>query len=80
MNGKFECDGTIEVVPVKETSIAKTVEDCFKFRNKVGLTIALEALRQTLEDGRATRAEIREYASICRVENVMRPYVEAMSL
>ena len=70
----------IEGVPVKVTSVAKTVADCFKYRSKIGLDVALEALKQTLEEQRATRADIRMYAQVCRVENVMRPYVEALSL
>jgi predicted transcriptional regulator of viral defense system len=70
----------IEGVTVKVTSIAKTVADCFKYRSKIGLGVALEALKETLEEKRATRAEIRKYAQICRVENVMRPYVEALSV
>ena len=71
---------SIEGVPVKVTSIAKTIADCFKYRGKVSLDVALEALKQALEERRATRAEIRRYAQICRVENVMRPYIEALSL
>jgi predicted transcriptional regulator of viral defense system len=71
---------TVEGVAVKVTSVAKTVADCFKYRSTVGLDVALEALKQTLEERRTTRAEIRRFAQICRVENVMRPYVEALSL
>lgn len=70
----------IEGIPVKLTSVAKTVVDCFKYRSKIGLDVALEALKQTLQERRATRAEIRKYAQVCRVENVMRPYMEALSL
>lgn len=70
----------LEGIPVKVTSVAKTVADCFKYRGKVGLDVALEALKQTLEERKATRAEIRAFARICRVENVMRPYMEALSL
>lgn len=70
----------VEGVQLKVTCVAKTVADCFKYRSKVGLDVALEALKQTLEERRATRAEIRKYARICRVENVMRPYVEALSV
>lgn len=70
----------IEGVPVKVTSVAKTVADCFKYRSKVGLDMALEALKAALEERRTTRAEIRRYAQVCRVETVMRPYVEALSL
>lgn len=70
----------VEGVTVQVTSVAKTIADCFKYRSKVGLDVALDALKQTLEERRATRAEIRKYAQICRVENVMRPYVEALSV
>lgn len=70
----------VEGVLVKVTSIAKTVADCFKYRSKVGLDVALEALKQTLQERRATRAQIRKFAQVCRVENVMQPYVEALSL
>jgi predicted transcriptional regulator of viral defense system len=70
----------VEGVPVKVTSVAKTVADCFKYRSRVGLDVALEALKQTLQERRATRAEIRQMAQVCRVENVMRPYIEALSV
>ena len=70
----------VEGVLIKITSVAKTVADCFKYRSTVGLDVALDALKQTLEERRATRAEIRKFAHICRVESVMRPYVEALSL
>ena len=70
----------IEGVNVKVTCVAKTIADCFKYRSKVELDVALEALRQTLQEKRATRTDIRRYAQICRVENVMRPYMEALSI
>ncbi len=57
---------------------AKTVADCFKFRNKVGLDVALEALRETLRYRKATRDEIMRYATIDRVSKIVRPYIEAM--
>jgi len=69
----------IENVRVRIYSPAKTVADCFKFRNKIGLDVALEALRETLRNRRATRDEIWRYAKICRVTRVMRPYLEAMT-
>lgn len=59
--------------------VAKTVADCFKYRNKIGLDVALEALRDCLRSKRATIDELWKYARICRVERVMRPYVEAMA-
>lgn len=59
-------------------SIAKTLADCFKFRNMVGLDVALEALRDTLRDKRATMTDIWKAAKVCRMTNVMKPYLEAM--
>jgi predicted transcriptional regulator of viral defense system len=69
----------VEGVTVRVTSVAKTVADCFKYRSKVGLDVALEALQEALREHRATRAQIRAFAKICRVENVIKPYLEAMS-
>lgn len=59
-------------------SAAKTVADCFKYRRKIGLDVALEALREYLERSSRSMDELWEYAAICRVQNVMRPYLEAM--
>ena len=67
----------IEQVPVKIYSAAKTVADCFKFRNKIGLDIALEALRESLQERKCTVDAIWKYAKICRISNVIRPYLEA---
>lgn len=55
---------------------AKTIVDCFKFRNKIGLDIAMEALRDCLRKKKATRLEIHQYAKLCRMSNVMKPYLE----
>jgi hypothetical protein len=60
------------------TSIAKTVADCFKFRSKVGLDVALEVLRETWRARRFTMDELDRFAAICRVRRVMRPYLEAL--
>lgn len=68
----------IEGVMVPVYTPAKTVADCFKYRNKVGLDVALEALRDCLRQRKATVDELWRYAKICRVQNVMRPYLEAM--
>jgi predicted transcriptional regulator of viral defense system len=57
---------------------AKTVADCFKYRNKVGLDVALEALRECWRAKKATIDDLNRYAEICRVRNVMRPYLEAL--
>ncbi len=69
---------TIEGVTLRVYSVAKTVADCFKFRNKIGLEVALEALRECRKARRATADEIWRYAEICRVGNVMSPYLEAI--
>jgi predicted transcriptional regulator of viral defense system len=68
----------IQGVPVRVYNPAKTVADCFKFRNRVGTDVAVEALRETLRERRATPAEIMGYAEICQVSTVIRPYVEAL--
>jgi predicted transcriptional regulator of viral defense system len=69
---------TVEGVPVRVYSAAKTVADCFKFRNKIGLDIAIEALKECLRQRKATINDIYRYAKICRVSNVIRPYMEAL--
>ena len=55
---------------------AKTVADCFKYRNKIGLDVALQALRDVLHQKKATVDEIQRFASICRVSKIIRPYLE----
>ena len=67
----------VDRVTVRIYSPAKTVADCFKFRNKVGLDVAMEALRETWRSRKATMDELWEAAKVCRVANVMRPYLEA---
>jgi len=71
-------DHEVDRITVKIYSPAKTVADCFKFRNKVGLDVALEALRETWRSRKATMDELWEAAKVCRVANVMRPYLEAI--
>lgn len=68
----------VDGVPVKVYCVAKTVADCFKYRNKVGLDVALEALRDCWRERKATMDELSRYAKICRVANVMRPYLESL--
>ncbi len=68
----------IEGVTIKVFNITKTVADCFKFRNKVGLDVALEALREVRRKKLATSDDLWRFAKICRVSNVMRPYMEAI--
>jgi predicted transcriptional regulator of viral defense system len=69
----------IEGQIVRVFNVAKTLADLFKYRNKVGLEIALEALRDAWRTRRFTMAEIHRYARICRVERVMTPYLEALA-
>ncbi len=69
----------IGTVPVKIYNPAKTVADCFKYRNKIGLDVAIEALRDCLQSRKCTRDQIWQYAKVCRVTAVMRPYLEAVS-
>ncbi|MCF8708402.1 type IV toxin-antitoxin system AbiEi family antitoxin domain-containing protein [Rhizorhapis sp. SPR117] len=69
----------IEGVAVPIYDPAKTIVDCFKYRSRVGLDVAIEALRDGLRQRKATHADLRRYANICRVQNVMRPYLESIS-
>ncbi len=71
-------DYEVNRVPVRIYRPSKTVADCFKFRNRVGLDVALEALREVLRNQAATMDELWEAAKVCRVSNVMRPYLEAI--
>ena len=68
---------TIEGVQVRIYDPAKTVVDCFKYRNKIGLDVALEALREVLRGRKCSIDELWKYAKICRVTKTMRPYMEA---
>lgn len=68
----------VDGVGVRVFCVAKTVADCFKFRNKIGLDVALEALHEAWRQRRVTMDELWRYAQICRVANVMRPYMEAL--
>lgn len=68
----------IEGIRVRIYSPAKTVADCFKYRNKIGLDVALEALRDYLKSRQSNADELWKYAKICHVSNVMRPYMEAL--
>jgi len=69
----------VDGVTVRVTSVAKTVADCFKYRNKIGLDVALEALREAWHEKRMTSDDIWHYAKVCRVANVMRPYLESLA-
>jgi predicted transcriptional regulator of viral defense system len=69
---------TIEGVRVRVYNPAKTVADCFKYRHKIGLDVALEALREARRERLATMDQIYRAARVCRVDRVMQPYAEAM--
>ena len=60
-------------------SPAKTIADCFKYRNKIGIGVAVEALRMLKERGDLDSDEILHFARICRVETVMKPYLQALA-
>ena len=68
----------IQGVPVHYTSAARTVVDCFRYRNKIGLDVALEALRDALASRRASVTEILRIAEVGRVRGVIQPYIEAV--
>jgi predicted transcriptional regulator of viral defense system len=70
---------SIEGVRVRVFDPAKTVADCFKYRNKIGLDVAIEALRECWRNRRCTMDQLWYYAKICRVTNVIRPYLESVT-
>lgn len=69
----------IDGVNMQVTNTARTIADCFKFRNKIGLDVAIEALQEAWRDNRVTMDALWHYATVCRVANVMRPYLESLS-
>jgi predicted transcriptional regulator of viral defense system len=83
MSGNALTEGVVQIdidgAPVRVFCVAKTVADCFKYRNKIGTDVAIEALREAWRAKRASMDELWHYAAICRVANVMRPYLESMA-
>lgn len=69
----------IEGIDVRITSPSKTVADCFKYRNKIGLDVAIEALREGWRAKRFTMDELWESGKVCRVQKVIQPYVEMLA-
>lgn len=69
----------VEGVTIRVSNPAKTIADCFKYRNKVGLDVAIEALHDVIRQKKATFDEIIQYAKICRVENIIKPYLETIA-
>ncbi|WEX91126.1 type IV toxin-antitoxin system AbiEi family antitoxin domain-containing protein [Sinorhizobium garamanticum] len=70
---------TVEGVPIKIFGVAKTVADCFRYRNKIGLSVAIEGLQEALRQRRATPGEIAVQAGRGGVGTVIRPYLEALT-
>ena len=70
---------SMQGVRVRITSPARTVVDCFRYRNKVGIDVAMEALRETLRSHRAAIGEIERAAEVCRISTIIAPYLEALS-
>jgi len=68
----------LDGVPVRVYCPEKTVADCFKARNKIGLDVAIEALKLCREKKRSTPEILLKYAKVCRVERIMKPYMEAI--
>jgi len=68
----------IEGYQIKIYSLAKTIADCFKFRNKIGMDVAREALKIAITEKGVQPKEIMQYAEICRVDNIIKPILEAM--
>lgn len=68
----------VEGVEIRVYSAAKTVADCFKYRNKIGIDVAVEALRDFSRTHRGGATELARFARICRVARVMQPYLDAI--
>ena len=69
----------VDGVTVRVYNPPKTVADCFKYRNKIGLDVALEALKECRKARRCSMADLSRYGEICRVAKIMRPYLEAIA-
>jgi predicted transcriptional regulator of viral defense system len=82
MSGSAFTQGVVHVavdgVQVAVFNPAKTIADCFKYRNKIGLDVALEALRDGWQQRKVTMDDLFAYAAINRVANVMRPYIQSL--
>ena len=82
MSGQLMSEGverhTVDGEELKIFSVARTVVDCFKYRHKIGLEVALEGLQEGWREKRFTVDELVRYAKLCRVKNVMQPYLESI--
>ncbi len=68
----------VDGVPIRVTSVARTIADCFKYRNKIGFDVALEALHDGWRNKRFTMDEFWRYAKLDRVTNIVMPYLETL--
>ncbi len=68
---------SIDGIEIKVFSPEKTVADCFKYRNKIGLEVAIKGLKNCLQR-RGSRSKILDYVKLCRIEKIIRPYLEAI--
>jgi predicted transcriptional regulator of viral defense system len=68
----------IDGIPVRIYGLEKTIADCFKYRNKIGLDTAIEALKLYREKKRFKAEDLMQFARVCRVEKIIRPYLEAL--
>lgn len=83
LSGKAMTEG-INIIEHKGVKIkvycpAKTVADCFKYRNKIGIDAAIEALRDGWRKKLFTLKDLNYYSQICRVQNIIQPYIESLS-
>ena len=69
---------TFDKIPVKIYEPEKTIADCFKFRNKIGMDIVLEALNLYRDRKKMNPSKLMKYAKVCRVENIMEPYIKSI--
>jgi predicted transcriptional regulator of viral defense system len=70
---------TVQGIQIRVTSPARTIVDCFRYRKRIGLDVALEALRDGLRSKQVTIEKLRRAAEVCRIQTVIRPYLESMA-
>ncbi|MEZ9042505.1 MULTISPECIES: transcriptional regulator [unclassified Vibrio] len=69
----------VDGVPVLVTDVERTIVDCFKFRNKIGIDVAIEALTEAKRANKLDQGKLWKYAKRCRMTNIMMPYMETLS-
>ena len=73
------CSNELPWALARISCLVKTIADCFKYRNKIGLDVALEALRDCWRERRCSMDDLWHYSKVCRVANVIRPYLESLT-